>query len=125
MPGRPQALPCAPCSLGYKSAPPTNHTTGWRDRRAGFHSNDTESELSRLKKKIRERYGQLSFQANVGEEPEAAEDVDTGDLYKYCFYINNVGSSFETMLEALVTSTPAYIVCVGPAKANFQHQVNF
>ena len=43
-------------SMGYKAAPPVNHSVGWRDNSTGFHSNDIESEFSRLKNLVRERY---------------------------------------------------------------------
>ena len=41
--------------LGFKSSPPANHTVTFRDRASGFHSNDVESEINRIKKFYRRR----------------------------------------------------------------------
>lgn len=93
-------------SMGYKAAPPVNHSVGWRDNSTGFHSNDIESEFSRLKNLVRERYGRLSFQATLGtSEPEEDEELDLGDLYEYAFRVN-VGSSFEDVRRALQVVSP-------------------
>lgn len=62
-------------SLGYKSAPPVVHTSGYRDASTGFHTNDAESENSRLKRWNRNRYGRLQL-----NELEVTE---------YVFYINH------------------------------------
>lgn len=92
--------------LGLKSAPPVNHTQGWRDRSTGFHSNDIESEFSRLKRHVRERYGRLSFQAHAGShERDEGDDIDAGDLYEYTFYMN-VGNGFHDVLKALQLKSP-------------------
>ena len=76
-------------SLGYRSAPPVKHEDGYRDRRTGFHTNDAESENSRLKQWNRHRYSQL--QLNVGEMDE------------YIFYIN-VGQSIDNVLGGLAVA---------------------
>lgn len=82
--------------LKYKHAPPVNHSITWRDTASGFHSNDVESEFARLKKWIRERYGQLHFEkANDNED-----DIDEGDLYEYTFY-TNVGKGIYDVVKAL------------------------
>ena len=92
--------------MGYKAAPPVNHSVGWRDNSTGFHSNDIESEFSRLKNLVRERYGRLSFQATLGTSgPEEDEELDLGDLYEYAFRVN-VGSSFEDVRRALQVVSP-------------------
>lgn len=89
--------------LGFKAAPPVNHSVGWRDTSAGFHSNDIESEFSRLKNMVRERYGRLSFQA-TSSDPDA-DSIDAGDLYEYAFRVN-IGSSFDDVLRALRLVSP-------------------
>ena len=90
--------------LGFKAAPPVNHSRGWRDRATGFHSNDIESEFSRLKRAVRERYGRLSFQSQ-GQEDDTAEAIDAGDLFEYAFKVN-VGDSFFDCLKALQVRSP-------------------
>jgi len=90
-------------SLGLKAAPSINHSTGWRDANTGFHSNDIESEFSRLKTMVRERYGRLCFQSTASNEAE--DEVDVGDLYEYTFRVN-IGNSFQSMLNAFVLSSP-------------------
>ena len=75
-------------SLGFKHAPPINHSVEFRDRVTGFHSNDIESENNRLKHWSRIRYGRLS----LGEL----------DLHEYSFYIN-VGRDMKTICRNLCT----------------------
>ena len=65
--------------IGF-NAPPVNHSQGWRDRATGFHSNDIESEFSRLKRSVRERCGRLSFQCHGAVDAEETDAVDAGDL---------------------------------------------
>ena len=91
--------------IGFKSAPPVNHSQGWRDRATGFHSNDIESEFSRLKRYVRERYGRLSFQCQGADDAEETDAVDAGDLYEYTFK-TNVGNSFFDVLKALQMKSP-------------------
>ena len=62
----------------------------------GFHTNDAESENSRLKGKNRKRYGQLNLNEN--------------ELAEYVFYIN-VGSTMTKVLEGLA-------VCSGDVVKN-------
>lgn len=52
-----KASTTAIADLGFSAAPPVNHSVGWRDTNTGFHSNDIESEFSRLKNMVRERHG--------------------------------------------------------------------
>ena len=91
--------------IGFKSAPPVNHSQGWRDRATGFHSNDIESKFSRLKRYVRERYGRLSFQCQGADDAEETDAVDAGDLYEYTFK-TNVGNSFFDVLKALQIKSP-------------------
>jgi hypothetical protein len=86
--------------LGYRHAPPINHSITFRDVSTGFHSNDIESEFGRLKKWIRERYGQLKFTLKKAENEETdTYDLDEGDLFEYMFYVN-VGSSMQDVCRA-------------------------
>ena len=65
--------------LGYRHAPPINHSLTWRDAATGFHSNDVESEFCRLKVWLRGRYGLLRF--STSPKDDADEDaLDEGDL---------------------------------------------
>lgn len=89
--------------LGFKAAPPVNHSVGWRDTSTGFHSNDIESEFSRLKNMVRERYGRLSFQATASASDN--ECIDAGDLYEYTFFVN-IGKDFHDVLKALRLVSP-------------------
>ena len=72
--------------LGFKSAPPVNHSIEFRNRTTGFHSNDIESENSRLKHMSRVRNGRLM--------------LNELDLHEYAFYINR-GKSMACVLKAL------------------------
>ena len=89
--------------IGLKAAPPVNHSQGWRDRATGFNSNDIESEFSRLKRSVRERYGRLSFQSQGADDSD--DVVDAGDLYEYTFK-TNVGNRFFDVLKALQLKSP-------------------
>ena len=80
------ATEAAVCSLGYQSPPGVKHDTGYRDVATGFHTNDAESENSRLKRWNRSRYGTLTL-----SEPE---------LFEYVYYIN-IGSSWEDVMKGL------------------------
>ena len=76
--------------LGYKHPPPVVHEDGYRDLKTGFHTNDAESENSRLKGKNRKRYGKLLLNEN--------------ELAEYTFYIN-IGSTMPKVLEGLAMSS--------------------
>ncbi len=93
--------------LGYKHAPPVNHTTGWRDVVTGFHSNDIESENARLKRVVRKRYSTLDFHMNAYKasgdaDNEGAAEVITDSLllHEYQFYMN-IGSGFDEIMHWL------------------------
>ena len=95
--------------LGYRHAPAVNHTTGWRDRVTGFHSNDVESENARFKTWLRCRYTRLKgiitdkVEADV-EDDNIYEDkeVELLDLYEYCHYIN-LGDTMKDIAFALAS----------------------
>ena len=65
------------------------HKEGYRDVHTGFHTNDAESENSRLKDASRARYGHLRL----------TED----ELAEYAFYVN-IGSSMPNVLRGLAVS---------------------
>ena len=91
--------------LGFKAAPPVNHSQGWRDRATGFHSNDIESEFSRLKRSVRERYGRLNFQIQSRSETDESDAVESRDLFEYTFKVN-VGTKFFDVAKALQLRSP-------------------
>lgn len=72
--------------LGFRHAPPINHSVEFRSRETGFHANDIESENHRLKHFSRIRNGRLM--------------LNELDLHEYAFYIN-VGKDMPTILKAL------------------------
>ena len=72
--------------LGFKHAPPVNHTIGWRDAATGFHSNDIESENARLKGWSRKLYGHLI--------------LTELDLFEYQWSVNT-GGGFSNAMKAL------------------------
>ena len=72
--------------LGYEYVPPINHSLEFRDPETGFHSNDIESENSRLKLWSRKRYSKLM--------------LTELDLHEYAYYVN-VGSTMEDVMAAL------------------------
>ena len=76
-------------ALGYKCAPPVNHEKWFRDRVTGFHTNDAESENSRLKAWSRARYGKLH--------------IDAHEMDEYVFYIN-VGDNMLDVFRGLAMS---------------------
>ena len=71
--------------LGYAHAPAVNHSKGWRDTNTGYHSNDIESENSRLKGRHRKLYGRLV--------------ITELDLYEYMLSVNR-GFSFTDIMQA-------------------------
>ena len=62
---------------------------GYRDNETGFHTNDAESENSRLKRWSRLRYGRLS--------------LDAHEMDEYIFYVN-VGESMGAVMRGLAVS---------------------
>jgi hypothetical protein len=72
--------------LGFAYAPPVVHEVCWRDVQNGWHSNDIESEFSRLKTWSRRRYGKLS--------------ITELDLHEYTFYVN-AGNDMSTIMNGL------------------------
>ena len=84
--------------LGYKSAPPVNHSSGFRNK-AGFHSNDVESENNRIKAFYRRRYGRMIMSKRVGLTNDKLLD-----MYEYTFRVN-VGATFAHMMKALAKAS--------------------
>ena len=72
--------------LGYKHAPAVKHDEGYRDVETGFHTNDAESENSRVKGWNRHRYGKLMV---------TKEEMD-----EYVFYVN-VGEGIGDVMKGL------------------------
>ena len=81
--------------LGYRHAPPVNHSTSFRDRASGFHSNDVESENNRIKRFLRKRYGRLM----LGKKKDLTNDTVL-DMYEYAYRVN-VGDSFADYMHSL------------------------
>ena len=77
--------------LKFKSAPSVNHSKGYRLVDSGWHSNDIESEFSRLKGRLRRRYGRL---------PTNFSEDNSGELFEY-MYMTNYRPSWPQMLEVL------------------------
>jgi hypothetical protein len=77
-------------ALGYKHAPPVNHSAGWRDVVTGFHTNDAESENQRVKHFCRRRNGDL-------------RGLSEAFMYEYVFY-TNCGSSMAKIMNGLALS---------------------
>ena len=80
----------AVAALGYKHAPPVNHSAGWRDANTGYHSSDVESENNRVKAWSRSRYGRLSLSAL--------------ELHEYAYYIN-VGNPMTDIMKGMATAS--------------------
>ena len=83
--------------LGFRHAPPVNHSVGFRDRVSGFHSNDVESENNRIKRFLRKRYGLLL----LGRRKNLSNETVL-DMYEYVYRVN-VDPSFESYMKALAT----------------------
>ena len=100
--------------LGYRHAPPVNHSKGWRDRETGFHSNDVESENARLKLWLRARYTILSAHFTQWADNEdgptmechEAQDYESLDLYEYCHYVNIGSSMYDVMASVALAAGP-------------------
>ena len=77
-----------------------DHSKCFRNRVAGFHSNDIESEFNRLRRWLRQRYGQLKLNAQApGPNNAEAQEFDDLDLYEYMFY-SNVGKDMSNIMAA-------------------------
>ena len=76
-------------ALGFKSAPAVVHENAYRDVKTGFHTNDAESENSRVKGWNRVRYGQLR--------------LNKGEMDEYVYYVN-IGRSFSQVAKGLAIS---------------------
>ena len=70
------------------------HSSGFRNRKTGFHNNDIESENGRMKQFMRHRYGSLRF----GTYSQLTNET-IGDVYEYA-YRTNVGDSFRCYMLA-------------------------
>lgn len=81
--------------LGFRHAPPVNHSIAFRDRKSGFHSNDVESENNRTKRFLRKRYGVL----NLGKHKNLNNDTIL-DMYEYVYRVN-VASTFAGYMKAM------------------------
>ena len=94
--------------LGFRHAPPVIHDKGFRDRDAGFHSNDVESENARIKQWLRMRYSKLPAQPAdntvhtdaISSEYHVLSEHESLDMYEYCFYCN-VGAAMPSVMEGL------------------------
>ena len=75
--------------LGYRFAPPVVHEEGYRDVATGFHTNDVESENSRLKGWNRKRYGRLV--------------LDEFEMQEYVFRVN-VGHTMAAIMSGLAAA---------------------
>ena len=73
-------------SLGFQYAPPVVHDVAWRDATTGWHSNDIESEFSRLKHWNRARMGSLM--------------ITEADVHEYTFLIN-AGAEMSDIMTGL------------------------
>ena len=90
-----QATVSATKALGYRSAPPVNHSKEFRDKDTGFHSNDIESEFNLIKKFVRERYGILTL-----TDDTSVSGLEAGDIYEHMFYVN-IGNDMWSIMKAL------------------------
>jgi hypothetical protein len=93
--------------LGYRHAPPVNHSVGYRDQSTGFHSNDFESENARLKTWLRTRYTKLRIDiADVGPQSATQEEnrgAYSRDLREYCYYVN-IGNTFTMAMKGVAAA---------------------
>ena len=93
--------------LGYRHAPPVNHTLGWRDTATGFHSNDIESENSRLKNFLRNRYSKLLIQETrcvaAAEDSTEVKDIEVLDLFEYAYY-TNIGDTMSKVMHGVAAA---------------------
>jgi transposase-like protein len=98
----------AALDLGYRFAPPVNHSQGWRDRATGYHSNDIESENSRFKSWLRARYTKLRLALTActeggDDEVDEVKSMDALDLYEYVHYVN-IGGAMSDVASSFVTA---------------------
>ena len=84
-------------ALGYKMPDRmVNHSLWFRDPLTGFHSNDAESAISRVKTWLRKKYGRL---VNRGTQSIPAEVRLQQHLDEYMLY-TNVGNSTRIVMRA-------------------------
>jgi hypothetical protein len=88
----------------FREAPAVNHSKGFRTfvpkERVGWHSNDAESEINRLRLQHRQRYGRLQTR---GWGPQKS-----GDLYEYIFPANNPDMDFAGLLRLIRDDARTY-----------------
>ena len=93
--------------LGYRHAPPVNHTAGWRDSATGYHSNDVESENNRIKAWLRKRYSKVRLDVTTAPEEDSVPGEEFAlDLYEYGYYVN-VGESMDNVFHGLRSAAGA------------------
>ena len=100
-----RASKAAVTRLGFRHAPPVDHTAGWRESATGYHSNDIESENSRLKGFLRCRYLKLLVTptprlSDDGDADDVPEESDLLDVFEYVHYVN-IGDSMARVMASV------------------------
>ncbi len=72
------------------------HQKWFRDPTTGFHPNDAESGISRLKGWIRKRYGSIRGHAGPGGEV----DQNLASKIDEFMFLSNIGSSMDDIMAA-------------------------
>ena len=83
--------------LGYSMPPEmVNHSKWFRDPATGYHTNDAESEINRLKSWMRKKYGRVQTRGSGDEEPDR---ILTAHLDEF-MVLKNVGNAMSTIMRA-------------------------
>ena len=74
-----------------------NHVQGFRNPVSGYHTNDAESEMARLKFFLRAKYGYV--RSSSGSTAAQQDETLLLNISEYAFY-TNVGSSMDDLAKA-------------------------
>lgn len=88
-------------ALGYRMAPPVKHNLNFRDPLTGYHTNDAESEINRVKAWTRRKYAKLGGKTSKSADPDGPDPIIESHLDEF-MYLKNVGSDIDTVMKAFV-----------------------
>ena len=88
-------------ALGYRMAPPVKHKDHFRDPLTGYHTNDAESEINRVKAWTRKKYAKLGGKTSKNADPDGPDPIIESHLDEF-MYLKNVGSDIDTVMKAFV-----------------------
>ena len=94
-----KATESATKALGYRHPPPVVHQKYFRDPSTGYHTNDAESEIHRVKSWCRKKYGYVRGNSKHGDDEAGADGILCSHMDEY-MYFNNVGQDIDSVMAA-------------------------